>query len=137
MSTRRRSPNSGSGALATEQQSATAHRVLLVADESGIDEVCALLEALPRKTRGRAFLEVASADDIRTVDAPSTMSVCWLTRDSRPGHADGEVLDRAVRAWISEMVVTVEHAQNLSTWIVGEAASLPGLRRLIASEQVG
>lgn len=139
MSPRRRNPRNTAGVLASQDAPSRSSRVLLVGDDSGIDLLCGMLETLPRKARGRAFLEVATAADIRAVDAPGGVTVTWLTRDSRrDGLAmPGELLDRAVRAWLSEMIVTAEHAQDLSPWFAGDAYCIESLRRTIAAEQVG
>ena len=83
-----------------------AGRILLAGDETAAPAICGILESLPRKSRGQVFIEVPTASDILPVAAPGGVSVCWLARDERPTLARGEALDRAVRAWISEMVPT-------------------------------
>ncbi|MCU1405228.1 MAG: siderophore-interacting protein [Glaciihabitans sp.] len=81
-----------------------AGRILLAGDETAVPAICSILEAMPRKARGQVFIEIPTKADILPVVAPGGVTVCWLARDERPGLAHGEVLDRAVRAWVSEMV---------------------------------
>lgn len=82
----------------------TARRVLLAGDETAAPAICSILESLPRKARGQVFIEVPTESDILPVNGPGGVTVCWLPRDAREGLGHGQVLDRAVRAWISEMI---------------------------------
>ncbi len=136
MSSRKKALSSTVAVLGAEAGSGGTHRVLLAGLDDGAAEICEILEALPPKTRGRAFIEVATSADILPVAAPGGLTVSWLTRDARGPRPIGEVLDRAVRAWLSEMILTIEQAQNLSTWVAGEAGSLVGIRLLLAPERL-
>jgi NADPH-dependent ferric siderophore reductase len=81
-----------------------AGRILLAGDETAAPAICSIVEALPAKSRGQVFIEVPSAADILPVATPGGVTICWLARDERPSLLRGEALDRAVRAWVSEMM---------------------------------
>jgi len=115
----------------------TAGRVLLAGDSSIIPVIRGLIETLPDTARGQIFVEVASAEDITPLETPERITVSWLARDVR-GAAPGEVLDQAVRAWVSEMTtgdVLVDGA-DLCVWLGGEAARIDTLRSELA-ERLG
>ena len=84
----------------------TATRVLLAGDETAAPAICSILESLPKKARGQVFIEVPTTADILPVAGPGGVTVCWLARDARPSMERGAILDRAVRAWVSEMMPT-------------------------------
>ncbi|PJJ72760.1 NADPH-dependent ferric siderophore reductase [Diaminobutyricimonas aerilata] len=133
-----------------------AARVLLAGDESAAPAICSILESLPRKARGRAFIEVPSEADVQPVAAPGGVTVTWLARESRPELEHGVALDRAVRAYVSEMVVTDDGGEGLDeidvdadalwevpaatpsrelyAWLAGEAGCIAGLRRHLVRE---
>jgi NADPH-dependent ferric siderophore reductase len=100
----------------------TATRILLAGDETAAPAICRILESLPKKARGQVFIEVPTTADILPVAGPGGVTVCWLARDARPSLDRGAILDRAVRAWVSEMMPTgrVESADGT----VGRAAPL-------------
>ncbi len=98
---------------------------LLTADETSLTELEVALTTLPLCSTGRVFVEVASADQISTVDVPPRMIVTWLDRSSRSGApgtgracAPGEALARAVAAWAGEMLCT-EHAGDTKVTLLG------------------
>lgn len=74
-----------------------ASRLLLVADETAVPAVCAIVETLPDDAVGAAFLEVPTAADVLhttgPVRVPSGVEVVWLPRDGRPR---GEAVQAAV-----------------------------------------
>lgn len=72
--------------------------VLIAADEHGVETARALLATLPADARGAVFLEAEHLDDVERVEAPPRFSVRLLIRDR------GQSLDRAVDAWLQEMV---------------------------------
>ncbi len=94
----------------------SASRLLLAADETGVERVATLLGALPAGTKGRAFLEVPAAADVRELPAPGGVTVSWLVRE-HSGSAPGEALGRAVRAWLSEMVVDGSDGPEITAWL--------------------
>ena len=142
----------------------TARRILLAGDETAAPAICSILEALPRKSRGQVFIEVPTAADILPTAAPGGVTVCWLPRDTRPGLEHGQVLDRAVRAWTSEMMPATNSVDDAATpgeladvdvdrdilwdvpaaadvethelyaWLAGEAACIKELRRFLVRD---
>ncbi len=132
----------------------TAQRLLLVADETAVPAVAAIVEQLPAAARGTAFLEVPVAGDVLDLDAPVGIEVVWLPRDGAPL---GERLHAAVVAHLGAPVRTATvpeeevephvwetptysssgeqvadgvptHA-DLYAWIAGESGVVTGLRR--------
>ncbi|MEF2978244.1 SIP domain-containing protein [Subtercola sp. YIM 133946] len=109
-------PAGSAGAAVSAPAVGLTGRVLLAADASSMQDVRDLvvhlstLQSRTTRTRGQVFIEVASTDDIECLDTPELMTVTWLARDCRtgaPGTSEacrpGVALDRAVRAWVSEM----------------------------------
>ncbi len=97
-------PESGDRLAGVEWNPGAAERVLLAGDETAAPAICSILEALPRKARGQAFIEVAHRSDVLEVRTPGGLTVNWLVRDERPGLERGAALEQAVRAWASEML---------------------------------
>lgn len=138
----------------------SAHDVLLVADETAVPAVCAILESLPAGVRAHALLEIPEAGDALSVDAHDGVTVSWLARDDRP---HGALLEAALRDWVAAHPATVTAAAaareqsvediNVDTdilwdspdaaenpaadfyaWIAGEASVIKVLRRLLVTE---
>lgn len=138
-----------------EFQPGSARRILLAGDESAAPAICAILEQLPSTAKGQAFIEVPSAADILPVRAPGGLVVTWLARDERRSTTPGEVLARAVRAWVGEMTtnVTTSHEVEpeadgmlwevpaasehdaLYAWLAGEASCIRDLRRHLVRDR--
>ncbi|WP_165063577.1 siderophore-interacting protein [Marisediminicola senii] len=97
-----------------EFRAGDADRVLLAGDETAAPAICSIIEQLPADTRGQVFIEVATDDDILPVTAPGRMTVTWLARDTRDA-SHGEALNRAVRAWVSEMVAPAAADEPVET----------------------
>lgn len=73
----------------------TADNLLLVADETAVPAVASILDHLTgQDVRGRALLEVPSADDAQDLRAPEGIEITWLPREGRPV---GSLLGPAVR----------------------------------------
>ncbi len=58
--------------------------LLMVADETAVPAVCAILEQLPSTATGAVFLEVPTVGDILDVRRPSDVSITWLPRGDAP-----------------------------------------------------
>ena len=109
--------------LPTSWQPSAAHRLLLAGDERALPELRLMLATLPTAARGQVFVEVQSAEDIQTLDAPSRFTVTWLLRDR------GQELRRSVDAWLSEMLpVSAFTESTVYAWIASE-----GPARLLSS----
>jgi NADPH-dependent ferric siderophore reductase len=70
---------------------------LLVADETGLPAVAAILESLPDGTTARVFAEVASEDERQQLPESPSFEVTWLHRDGAPPGTTTLLAD-AVRA---------------------------------------
>ncbi|KAJ1684394.1 hypothetical protein LUZ63_020149 [Rhynchospora breviuscula] len=82
-----------------------AESLLLVADETGVPAVAAILEQLAEEdpdARGTAFLEVPLHDDVQQLRAPVGVDVRWLVRDGRE--------------WGAEAVPAVRRHVGLAGW---------------------
>ncbi|XVU27646.1 siderophore-interacting protein [Actinoplanes sp. CA-054009] len=92
---------------------------LLVADESAVPAVLAILEQAPASLRGHAYLEVPDISDIRDISCPAGVTVHWLPRTSgRPGALALETVKAADPP-----------AGPFYAWVAGEAALPTGVRR--------
>jgi NADPH-dependent ferric siderophore reductase len=132
----------------------TAQRLLLVADETAVPAVAAILDQLPAAARGTAFLEVPVAGDVLDLDAPVGVEVVWLPRDGVPLgqrlHAavvdhlgapaePGSVTDGEIEpnVWETpsfsssgEQIADVAPVHgDLYAWIAGESGVVTALRR--------
>ncbi|WP_285726915.1 siderophore-interacting protein [Psychromicrobium xiongbiense] len=75
--------------LGIEFAPGTATSLLLVADETAVPAVGAILESLAPTARGTAILEVPEAADFQDLLMPPGVNVYWLARGARP---PGELL---------------------------------------------
>lgn len=78
----------------TEFQPGTATDILLVGDETALPAIARILADLPPQTRGTAYVEIPSGDDVQPLSGPEHVWVTWLARD---GAAYGERVIGAVR----------------------------------------
>lgn len=72
-----------------------AHQILLAGDETAVPAIASILDSLKdSRARGKAVLEVPSAEDTIDMTAPTGFEIEWLPR----GEADfGQLLEPAVR----------------------------------------
>jgi NADPH-dependent ferric siderophore reductase len=70
---------------------------LLVADETGLPGLAAIVESLPAGTPVRAVVEVADADERQPVDGAAEIDLTWLQRDGSEAGCTTLLAD-AVRA---------------------------------------
>lgn len=106
----------------------SARRQLLVADESAVPALLAILENAPADLLGQAYLEVPLSDDIRSVSAPEGVTVHWLPRDGGEGIPGRRALD-TVTSHLPELPT-----DGLYCWVAGESGLATGLRRLLVRE---
>jgi NADPH-dependent ferric siderophore reductase len=100
-----------------------ADRILLAGDERALDTIALILATLPSATRGQVFVEVASADEVGTLEGPGRVAISWLVRER------GQSLQRSVDAWCSEMLPTTAFGHStVYAWIAAE-----GPARLLSS----
>lgn len=93
--------------------------MLIAGCSADVPAIGALLAQLPPATYGQVYVEVASPVQIRRWPAPDGVVVTWLRRDLdrralSTVFPKGELLARAVAAWMSE-------------WLPDEAPLIPGL----------
>lgn len=96
-------------------------QLLLVADETGLPAVAAILEQLPAGARGSAVLEVQHPDDRQDLAAPEGMAVTWLVRT--------DPLAPTGRAALDAVAAVPLPAGRCYGWAVGESALATGARR--------
>ncbi|WP_405665628.1 siderophore-interacting protein [Streptomyces sp. NBC_01166] len=101
---------------------------LLVADESAVPAVLAILEGAPASLVAEVFLEVPETADIREdVEAPEGVRVHWLARDGSDGPPGRLALD-AVKA------ATLPSGRSY-TWAAGESGLVTGVRRHLVRDR--
>ncbi len=133
---------------------ATAHTLLLAADETAVPAVGAILEGLDPGRRVVALLEVPEAGDEQALDVPEGVTVRWLPRS---GRARGELLVPAVHAALCELgiartdvdpdvedvdldaemlweVPDVDATAGCYAWLAGEAGVVKQLRRHLVTD---
>ncbi|MFE4931192.1 siderophore-interacting protein [Streptomyces sp. NPDC056647] len=101
---------------------------LLVADESAVPALLAILEQAPAGLVGHAYLEVPVSADIRPVSAPRGVTVHWLPRD-KDTAIPGQL---ALKTVMSSEIPT---DQRPYCWVAGESRLATGLRRFLVTER--
>jgi NADPH-dependent ferric siderophore reductase len=102
---------------------------LLVADESAVPAVLAILDKSPSRLLAHVYLEVPHTEDIREVHAPIGVTVHWVARDGSP-EVPGQLVLHTLKA--AELP-----KGPFYTWVAGESALATGLRRhLVQDRQV-
>ena len=121
-----------------------ARRVLLAGDETAVPAISSILETLPARFTGHAFLEVPDSSDIQDIRTASGVHVTWLPRDA--GKAGrGDLLVDAVRSAVVGQgqphpvqtgleAPANRDAVNLYAWIGAEAGTVKMLRRYLVGE---
>jgi NADPH-dependent ferric siderophore reductase len=137
---------------------ATAHTLVLAADETAVPAVAAILEGLVAEAPGRrvvALLEVPEIGDEQVLAVPAGVAVRWLPR---AGRARGELLVPAVHAALCELGIassgrTAETLEDVDVdaeplwdvpdpgatagcyaWLAGEAGVVKQLRRHLVTD---
>lgn len=91
---------------------------LLVGDTADLPALRDIVQRLPVGAYGQIFVEVLTGTQIQTWDVPENITVSWLRRDlsSRAfgGVAHrGDVVSRAVMAWVAEWIPERRSARDL------------------------
>lgn len=100
---------------------------LLVGDESALPAILSILDGTPPSLVTEVYLEVATAADIRSVDAPAGTRVHWFSRDDeklRPGTLALDALHRASLP-----------PGRFYTWIAGESRLATAARRHLVNDR--
>lgn len=133
--------------------------VLLAGDETAAPAIARILEDAPRDLRGHAFIEVPSAADILSIQAPSGVSVTWLPRVTGALHGtsliptvlahlgdapatvevrdlEGEdlVWETPVYSGLGEEISEPDAAADTYFWIAGESGVVTTLRRHLVKD---
>ncbi len=92
--------------------------VFVAAVEADLPIARSLVGEFPPRIRGHVFLEVERAADVGHLDVPSRVGVTWLVRER------GQSLQRAVDAWLSELVPDdLDREHRVYGWVSGERAA--------------
>jgi NADPH-dependent ferric siderophore reductase len=100
---------------------------LLIGDESALPAVLSILETTPPSPATEVYLEVASAADIRSVQAPAGARVHWFSRDDEELRPGSLVLDAVRRASLPP--------GPFYTWVAGESRLATTVRRHLVDER--
>ncbi|MFJ5922375.1 siderophore-interacting protein [Kitasatospora sp. NPDC092948] len=101
--------------------------VLLLADETALPAVGAILEWLPAETRTLAWVEVPDAADIQDLSDADRLDITWLIRE--PG-SPSRLLTSPREAELPADATYAAYA-----WIAGEAGTVKELRRHLVRER--
>ena len=105
--------------------------VVLVGDETAAPAIARILEDAGRDLRGTAFIEVPSADDILSIDAPAGVDVHWLARDEDQAH--GAQLIPAVLSHLGDAHTNIEVRDVEGEDLLWETPDYSGLGEDIAA----
>lgn len=107
--------------------------ILVVCDETGVPAAEGIARDLPRDQIGHFVLEVASADDIRTLETPDRVTVRWVLRDTESGYGDASAVPGRLAG-----IAGLETNAGATTYVyaVGEASFVTGLRSRLAERGV-
>ncbi|MFT4124854.1 MAG: siderophore-interacting protein [Gordonia sp. (in: high G+C Gram-positive bacteria)] len=112
----------------TYQPVLDARRQLLVADESALPAVLAILEQASPTLSAEVFLEVPTDADIRPdIACPEDTTIHWLPRDN-PTLTPGTLALEAVRN--ANLSISPDY-----TWVAGESALATGVRRHLVGDR--
>lgn len=114
-----------------EYEPGAASSVLLAGDETAAPAIARILEDAPRDLRGVAFIEVPTAADVLSIDAPAGVEVRWLPRAS--GELHGLALIPAVLGYLGDEVASVEVRDIDTDDLLWETPEYSGLGEEIAS----
>ncbi|EON22568.1 FAD-binding 9, siderophore-interacting [Nocardioides sp. CF8] len=136
--------------------------LLMVADETAVPAVCAVLEQLPPTATGAVIVEVPTAADVLDVRRPDGVSITWLARgdaplgqrlhdevvahlgisspavEVSPEEVDPDLWETPSYSSSGEDIAAtraVGHEfDGLYAWIAGESKVVTGLRRHLVNE---
>ncbi len=126
---RRGIPSSEHGGA--EYAPGAARSVLLAGDETAAPAIARILEDAPRDLRGAAFIEVPTASDILSIQAPPGIEVTWLPRAAEAEH--GSSLIPAVLGYLGGADAAVEVRDLEGEELLWETADYSGLGEPIAA----
>lgn len=154
-------PRRGVVGAGAEYSPGDAPSVVLVGDETAAPAIARILEDAARDLRGIAFLEVPSADDVLSIDAPAGVEVRWLPREegqlhglrvipavlAHLGDADAtdaisvKDIDSEDLLWetpeysgLGETIAPADAPGDCYFWIAGESGVVTTLRRHLVKD---
>jgi NADPH-dependent ferric siderophore reductase len=99
---------------------------LLLADETGLPALLAILESLPAGQSAIAVAEIARDSERQTVDSAADVQLHWVRRDGRPPGTTTLLLDTIKRLALPDM--------RGQAWGGGEGLAMRDLRRHLTAE---
>jgi NADPH-dependent ferric siderophore reductase len=100
---------------------------LLIADETGIPAVCAIIEQRAPGTAARVMLEVANSDHHVPLPSGTGIDVTWVHRDGREAGTTTDLLVDAVRATSRPRATTY-------AWGGAESRAVTAVRRYLRND---
>lgn len=104
---------------------------LLVADETGLPAVAAILGSLPEGVRAKAFIEVADETEEQRLDSAGEVEITWLHRGHAPVGRSSSLVeairDLRLPEWVPKDAVYV--------WGAGESEAVAALRHHLRNER--
>lgn len=100
---------------ARSNETEEAPHILMAGDSGDVAEIRGILSLLPEAAYGQVFIEAVVPLQIVDIPAPRRVSVTWLVRDADQSDvplARGELIRRAVTAWIHEWMPDHGHEQH-------------------------
>ena len=105
----------------------TADWYLLVGDDTALPAIETILEALPATTHAQVLMEVADAQEERTLTSAAPLDVTWLYHDGNPARAD---------AMLEEALYKIKLPEGTGRVYVGcEAAAMRRIRQHLIKER--
>jgi len=87
----------------------------MAGDAGDVAEIRGILALLPESAYGQVFIEAVAPRQIVQIPAPRRVSVTWLLREPTEGDSlivRGELIRRAVAAWVHEWIPDQGHEQH-------------------------
>ncbi|WP_049570511.1 siderophore-interacting protein [Nocardiopsis sp. SBT366] len=100
---------------------------LLVGDETALPAILSILDGTPSSLPTEVYLEVATAAEIRPVEAPTDVRVHWLCRDAENPRPGTLVLDAVRGASLP--------SGRFYTWVAGESQMATTVRRHLVNDR--
>jgi NADPH-dependent ferric siderophore reductase len=112
---------------------------LLLGDDSAIPAIAAALESMPADARGRALIEVSTAEDELPLAHPQNVELRWIHRVSAGRHLVGEpevsVAGTALVAAVRDLTpATLPVPASVQVFAHGERGSMNALRAVLQDE---
>ncbi|MBM2620720.1 siderophore-interacting protein [Actinoplanes sp. LDG1-06] len=100
---------------------------LLVGDETALPAILAILEGTPAGLPTEAYIEVATAADIRALETPDHVRIHWFSRDDTDLRPGARVLDALREATLP--------SGRFYTWAAAESRLATSVRRHLVNDR--